>query len=138
MEPLTAGHLLIGTPLNLVPEPSLLALKENTLDRFQIIQKGVQTFWKRFYGEYLHAQHPRKKWYKAQEDIAIGDLVVVIDDNLPPAKWVMARVKQIHAGQDGYIRMVTLKTQRSEIHRPIVKLCKLPLAREDVPNAEQK
>lgn len=29
---LTPGHLLIGTPLNLIPEPSLLSLKDHTLD----------------------------------------------------------------------------------------------------------
>ncbi|XP_055309087.1 uncharacterized protein LOC129572976, partial [Sitodiplosis mosellana] len=122
LNPLTPGHLLIGTPLNLIPEPSLLTLNDNTLDRFQAIQKGVQNFWKRFYIEYLHAQHPRKKWYKAQKDISIGDLVVVIDDNLPPAKWKMARVTRIFESTDGYIRSATLKTADTEMTRPIVKL----------------
>lgn len=61
LNPLTPGHLLIGSPLNLIPEPSLLSLKENTLDRFQKIQRGVQEFWKRFNIEYLHTLHPRKK-----------------------------------------------------------------------------
>lgn len=103
LEPLTAGHLLIGAPLNLIPEPSLLALKENTLDRFQAIQKGVQVFWKHFYSEYLHNLHPRKKWFRANEDLSTNDLVVIIDDNLPPAKWVIARVTQIHPSADGYI-----------------------------------
>lgn len=126
LEPLTPGHLLIGAPLNLIPEPSLLSLKDNALDRFQTIQKGLQTFWSRFYGEYLHAQHPRKKWYKPNEDVNIGDLVVIIDDNLPPAKWLMGRIEEIHTGADGYVRMATLKTKNSTLQRPIVKLCKLP------------
>ena len=81
LEPLTPGHLLISAPLNLIPEPSLIDLKDNTLDRFQSIQKGLRIIWKRFHSEYLHAQHPRKKWYKPQENIAIGDLVVIIDEN---------------------------------------------------------
>lgn len=34
-DPLTAGHLIIGTAMNLIPEASLLSLKETTLDRFQ-------------------------------------------------------------------------------------------------------
>lgn len=61
LDPLTAGHLLIGRPLNLIPEPGLLNLKVNTLDIFQAIQKGVQTFWNRYYIELLHAMHPLKK-----------------------------------------------------------------------------
>ena len=129
LEPLTPGHLLIGAPLNLIPEPSLLSIKDNTLDRFQAIQKGLQLFWKRFSEEYLHTQHPRKKWYKPQEDIAVGDLVVIIEDNLPPAKWKMARVLKLFEGIDGHVRMVTLKTATSELNRPIVKICKLPMPR---------
>lgn len=130
LEPLTPGHLLIGAPLNLIPEPSLLSLKDNTLNRFQAIQKGVQTFWKRFYEEYLHAQHPRKKWYKSNEDVNRGDLVVIIDDNLPPAKWLMARITALHQGPDGYARMATLKTAHATVQRPIVKLCKLPISQD--------
>lgn len=134
-DPLTAGHLLIGSPLNLIPEPSLLSLKDNTLDRFQSIQKGLQTFWKRFYVEYLHNCHPRKKWYTQNENLCIGDLVVIIQDNMPPAKWLTGRVKEVHPSTDKLIRLVTLKTKNGELKRPIVKLCKLPLAvREDVPN----
>ncbi|XP_055306546.1 uncharacterized protein LOC129570849, partial [Sitodiplosis mosellana] len=102
LEPLTPGHLLIGAPLNLIPEPNSLSLKDNTLDRFQAIQKGLQTFWKRFSEEYLHAQHPRKKWLKPNEDVNCGDLVIIIEDNLPPAKWMMARIIELHTGTDGY------------------------------------
>lgn len=85
-------------------------------------------FWKRFYEEYLHAQHPRKKWYKPEEDVNCGDLVVIIDDNLPPAKWKIARVLEVYTSPDGYVRTAKVKTATSEYQRPIVKLCKLPIA----------
>lgn len=154
LDPITAGHLLIGTSLNLIPEPSLLTLKDNTLDRVQAVQKSVQMFWKRFYIEYLHTMHPRKKWYRPGEEIKINDLVVIIDDNMPPAKWLMGRVIEIFPGSDGYVRMVTLQTKQKDeaygqpgvtrkpptLQRPIAKLCKLPLIAassqegQDVPN----
>lgn len=60
LDPLTPAHLLIGQPLNAIPEPSLLSLKDQTLDRFQAIQKSLQLFWQRFFIEYLHTLHPRK------------------------------------------------------------------------------
>lgn len=144
---LTPGHLLIGAPLNLIPEPSLLELKNNTLDRFQAIQKGMQIFWNRFHTEYLHTLHPRKKWYRPNVDLFINDLVIIIEDNIPPAKWLMARVKEIHPSLDGHIRRVTLQTKNGEVHRPIVKICKLPIATqsigpidggEDVPNRNKE
>ncbi|CAL1677400.1 unnamed protein product [Lasius platythorax] len=36
---LTPGHFLIGTPLLAVPEPALTETKENTLSRWQLLQK---------------------------------------------------------------------------------------------------
>lgn len=132
LDPLTPAHLLIGSSLNLIPEPSLLELKENTLDRFQAIQKGLQTFWKRFNIEYLHTLHPRKKWHRSNVDLAINDLVIIIEDNMPPAKWLMARVMQIHSSNDGLTRRVTVRTKNGEVQRPIVKLCKLPIGNESM------
>lgn len=72
----------------------------------------------------------------------MNDLVVIIDDNLPPAKWLMGRVLEMHPGEDGFIRMVTVQTKTKEddyggssepkkvptLQRPIAKLCKLPVA----------
>lgn len=135
LDVLTAGHLLIGSPLNLIPEPSLLSLKENTLNRYQSMQRNVQTFWQRFATEYLHSLHPCKKWYKAQEDVAIGDLVSIIDDKLPSGKWQLGRVINIIPSQDGFIRLVTIKTTTTILNRPITKLCKFPCPPENVPNS---
>ncbi|XP_055326159.1 uncharacterized protein LOC129579992 [Sitodiplosis mosellana] len=140
LDPLTPAHLLIGQPLNAIPEPSLLSLKDQTLDRFQTIQKSLQIFWKRFFTEYLHTLHPRKKWEQQQKELRINDLVIIVDDNTPPAKWLMARVIAMHPSKDGLHRVATLKTKNGECTRPIVKLCKLPLHAsssappEDVPN----
>ncbi|XP_055303270.1 uncharacterized protein LOC129568954, partial [Sitodiplosis mosellana] len=91
LNPLTPSHLLIGEPLNAIPEPSLLSLKDQTLDRFQLIQKNVQLFWKRFSTEYLHTLHPRSKWTQRKEELQGNDLVVIVEENMPPTKWWMAR-----------------------------------------------
>lgn len=136
-DPITPGHLILGRPLNLIPEPSLLDLKRTTLDRHQDMQRTIQEFWKKFNIEYLHTLHPRKKWYKPEKDLAVNDFVSIIDENLPPGKWIMGRVLEIHPSPDGLIRLVKLKTPDSILQRPIAKLCKFPPARENVQNEQQ-
>lgn len=131
LDPLTPAHLLIGQPLNAIPEPSLLSLKDQTLDRFQAIQKSLQIFWKRFFIEYLHTLHPRKKWEQREAELQINDLVIIIDENTPPAKWMTARVISLCPSHDGLHRLAKLKTKNGESMRPIVKLCKLPIAKEN-------
>jgi len=55
-------------------------------------------------------------------------LVFVLDERLPPSKWPLARVIATHPGQDGQVRVATVRTAASEFKRPIIKLCPLPIA----------
>jgi len=59
-----------------------------------------------------------------------GNMVLVVDERYPPAKWPLGRVVQTHPGPDGQIRVVTIRTQTSTLQRPIVKLCPLPIQTE--------
>ncbi|XP_046145796.1 uncharacterized protein LOC123989163 [Osmia bicornis bicornis] len=43
---LTPGHFLIGSPLNAVPEPTLLDVSVNRLSRWQFLQQRPQQFWR--------------------------------------------------------------------------------------------
>lgn len=51
--------------------------------------------------------------------------MLIQDAILPPGKWAMGRVSQVHPGSDGYVRVVTLQTKNGLMQRPIVKLTPL-------------
>ena len=54
-------------------------------------------------------------------------MVIMIDELSPLAHWPLAIVMKIHPGNDGLVRVVTIKTAQPEFIRPIAKLTKLPL-----------
>ncbi|XP_065083286.1 uncharacterized protein LOC135705466 [Ochlerotatus camptorhynchus] len=83
-EPLTPGHFLIGSSLQSFPEPNLEALALNRLTKFQLIQRMMQDFWRRWRREYLCQLQGRSKRWKPAINIEVGKLVVIRDDNLPP------------------------------------------------------
>jgi len=58
------------------------------LDRWQMIQRTVQLFWKRWAAEYVSNLQSRVKWKTLQKNLKINDLVLLQDDNLPPARMV--------------------------------------------------
>jgi len=122
---LTPGHFLIGHPINAVPEPDLTSIKMNRLSRWQLTQQICQHFWRRWTSEYLTSLQQRHKWKAASRNFVVGDLVLVKDENLPPAKWKLGRVSVAHPGADGLVRVVTIKTADGEFKRPVVKLCLL-------------
>ena len=42
-----------------------------------------------------------------------------------PTKWPIARVIEVHPGQDGKVRVVTVRTARGTYKRPVVKVVQL-------------
>ncbi|KYN19393.1 hypothetical protein ALC57_08275 [Trachymyrmex cornetzi] len=47
--------------------------------------------------------------------------------SVPPNKWELPRIQQIHPGSDGLVRVVTIRTALSLLKQPITQLCKLPI-----------
>ena len=67
-------------------------------------------------------QQKRQKWNKPTRNMCIGDVVLIKDDNLPRNCWKMGRVIDLEHGSDDLVRAVKLKTQTSELRRPVHKL----------------
>ncbi|CAK9826422.1 hypothetical protein ANTRET_LOCUS4277 [Anthophora retusa] len=133
LTPLTPGHFLIGNAILALPQINLLNIQQNRLNRYQLIQQMMQHFWKRWQREYLHELQQRHKWkLQSSDTIKVGDLVIVKEDNLPPLKWRLGRVTELHPGTDDITRVVTLKTADGPIKRPVTKICTFP--REDTSN----
>lgn len=125
-ETLSPGHFLIGQSLVAVPEYSLEEVAMNRLSRWQCMQKISQTFWKKWSDDYLHTLQQRAKWFTSPPNIKIDDLVLIKSDLTRPLNWVRARVERLHEGPDKIIRVVTLRTQKGIVKRPVNKVCPFP------------
>ncbi|CAK1584061.1 unnamed protein product [Parnassius mnemosyne] len=126
--PLTPGHFIIGEPLVLVSDANYETSSISSLKRWQLTQKMLQNFWRRWSSEYLTQFLQRHRWANQTPEPKIGDLVLVKEDDLPPAKWLMGIIIEKHKGVDNITRVVSLKCKDAIIKRPIVKLCVLPVA----------
>ncbi|XP_011858181.1 PREDICTED: uncharacterized protein LOC105555750 [Vollenhovia emeryi] len=70
----------------------------------------------------------RSKWRTArQETVQVGQLVMLNEDEAMPCKWTMARIMDIHPGEDGVVRAVTVRTAKGQCKRPMVKLAPIPI-----------
>lgn len=123
---LTPGHFLVGAPLVDVPTEDLVDRKIPNLTRWQLVKQMQQHFWNRWSSEYLtHLSH-RTKWNEVQNNIKLGEVILLKEDPLPPGKWQMGRIEEIHPGKDGLTRVVTVRTKDRLLKRPVTKLCRLP------------
>ncbi|XP_017788506.1 PREDICTED: uncharacterized protein LOC108571047 [Habropoda laboriosa] len=131
LSPLTPGHFLIGESLTTFSQPDLNHIKENRLSRYQHLQRMLQHFWQRWQAEYLHQLQQRNKWRKnSHATFGPGTLVLIKDDNLPPLKWRLGRIVELHPGTDNITRVVSIKSAEGLVKRPLTKICVLPMDQE--------
>lgn len=125
--PLTPDHFLVGEPLISVPDLNYQHHKINVLTRWQLIQKMTQDFWHKWQTEYLNTLQQRYKWQVTVPSPAVGDIVIVKDENLPPTKWLLGKIKQLHPGADNLVRVITIQCKgNNELKRPLSKVILLP------------
>ncbi|XP_065088590.1 uncharacterized protein LOC135710068 [Ochlerotatus camptorhynchus] len=122
-EALTPGHFLIGQPLNLIPEPDVQHIPSNRLDKWQLVQKYSDEVWKRWRDEYVATLQPRTKWRVTETNVKEDQLVLVKNENAPPAQWELARIVKLHPDAAGIVRTVTLRRGQAEYQRPVQKVC---------------
>ncbi|KMQ82693.1 hypothetical protein RF55_22118 [Lasius niger] len=134
---LTPGHLLIGAPITALPEPSLKDVPTGRLSRWQLLQQMRDQFWIRWHREYLQGLLTRTKWRQDTAAFRPGQLCLLLHENTPPTRWPLARITAVHPGNDGLIRVVTVKTSSSEFKRPITKLVLLPITSQEETDASR-
>ncbi|KAH9644309.1 hypothetical protein HF086_003808 [Spodoptera exigua] len=71
-------------------------------------------------------------WWQGPKWIIHFDLLIK-EENLPPGKWALGRIQDVHPGKDNYVRVVSLKTKGDNIiKRPVNKLVLLPTNEDTV------
>ncbi|XP_065362001.1 uncharacterized protein LOC135955575 [Calliphora vicina] len=97
---LTPGHFLRGAPLMAIPEQDCSNM--SVLNRWEKL-KAIHQFAQRWKTDYLKSQHKRYKWKTSCKNMQIGDLVIVMDELLPPHEWNLGRIEKTFSGSDGNV-----------------------------------
>ncbi|XP_070067165.1 uncharacterized protein [Drosophila virilis] len=100
LDVLTPAHFLIGEPSSLFFEPDVTHLQFNRLDGWQRVTYLQQLFWSRWREEYLTLLQQCSKWRTPKPGLCVNDIVLVKNENLPPLRWPLARITEVHVGKD--------------------------------------
>ena len=83
LEALTPNHLLLLRPGSSLPPGIFNEADLYSKRRWRQAQYLSDVFWCRWLKEYLPKMQRGQKWTKSQRNFAIGDIVLLIDVNLP-------------------------------------------------------
>ena len=127
-ESLTPNHFLLGGA-NTVICPGAFDSTDLCLRKtWRVAQALTDLYWRRWVKEYLPELTRRTRWHRCEENLKVGDVVVVVDDKLPRGCWPKGMVQSTHPGKDGVVRFVDVKTASGIYRRPVVKAAKLDVS----------
>lgn len=84
LEMLTPAHFLIGRSLQLPLHEKAETPPGTAKHLFFQMQFQLQALWKQWSNAYLHTLTQLPKWRSEQENLKIGQLVLIKTDNIPP------------------------------------------------------
>lgn len=125
-EPLTPAHFLIGRALKQPIFEKADAPPQSINRLYMQLQFQIQSFWKQWSSDYLQSLIQLPKWRSEQENLKVGQIVIIKADNIAPTYWAMGKITEIYKGSDGKVRSVLLKTQTGQLERSVRKICVLP------------
>lgn len=109
------------------PTDERTALKSN----WTHIRLLLDQFWARWIREYLPTIADRSKWIDDATPMKVGDLVVVVDENVRNS-WTRGRVARVYTGKDGRIRKADVRTDSGILQRPVAKIAVLDVGRNGI------
>lgn len=118
-EALTPNNFLLGSSSGEKPPgeftDSDLILRKNWKKSPQL----ANIFWKKWVKSYLPTLTRRTKWFTHTKAIEVGDIALIVDENLPRNSWPMGRI--------GATRKVTIQTKSGIYDRPAVNIAILDI-----------
>lgn len=124
-EALTPNHFLLGSSsgaklLPMDPPSNHSPLRSS----WKLARYISDQFWNRWLKEYLPMITRRCKWFDDTRELAVDDLVMVVNGTTRN-QWIRGRIEEVFHGKDGRVRQALVRTSTGTIRRPAVKIAVL-------------
>ena len=125
VEPLRPSDILTMKTKVVLPPPGVFQREDvYCRKRWRAVQHIANEFWSRWRKEFLLGLQERQKWSEARPNLEVGDVPLLVDDDVKRNKWPMGRIVETNPGDDGLVRKVSVKTSSSDtpLSRPVNKV----------------
>ena len=125
VQPLCPSNVLTMKTKVILPPPGVFQRADvYCRKRWRMVQHLANEFWTRWRKEYLMGLQERQKWDTARPNLGVGDIVLLVDDDVKRNMWPMGRIVEVFPGDDGLVRKVNVRTATSTVplSRSVVKV----------------
>ncbi|XP_042610577.1 uncharacterized protein LOC109111550 [Cyprinus carpio] len=131
LDPITPYCFLIGRRDASLPQVIYQESEMLSRRRWRHSQLLAEHFWRHFLKYYLPDLQARQKWRTEKKALEIGDVVLIVDPQLPRALWPVGKVTQVFPGVDGRVRTASVDVKGKTYTRVLARLIQLPALPED-------
>ena len=128
---LTPNHFLLGVgggEVDYIPYDDATATSRR---RWVQIVHQTKRFWRLWIQRYLPTLSKRVKWQQEARPLAVGDVVVIVDETAPKKGWQKGRVVKLMGTRGKCPRAADIKIGNNKIiTRPVTRLIVLDVRRE--------
>lgn len=136
-DPVTPNLLLMGQRDASLPQALYRSDYLLERQRYRHSQVIADHFWSQFIKGCLPNLRLRQKWTKTTGHLSVGQVVLVMDYQLPRAMCPDGRVSSVLQSDDGRIPTAEVNINGKRYLRPVAKLIELAEMPEDVPGTHQ-
>ncbi|KAK3699300.1 hypothetical protein QZH41_018415 [Actinostola sp. cb2023] len=128
VQPLSPSMLLTAKERPLTPPPGDFVPEDlYARRRWRRVQYLADQFWTRWKREYLQNLQRRAKWQELQPNLAVGDIVLVKNEETRRNNWPLGKVTKAIRSEDGAVRKAEVFTTHAgkggkTLFRPISQL----------------
>ncbi len=116
LDPITPYCFLIGRRDASLPQVIYQESEILSRRRWRHSQLLAEHFWRHFLKYYLPDLQARQKWKTEKKTLEIGDVVLIVDPQLPRALWPVGRITQVFPGADGRVRTANVDVKGRPTH----------------------
>ena len=130
LEALTPNHLLCPATIQLRHQPEVRSAEDDAncaRNSWKRAQSRINSFWRNWKRDYLSLLHSRAKWRKTRDNLAEGDLVILVDECVERGQWRMGRIVGTPLSDDHVRRVEVLRSDGKIVQRDRSKIVKLEM-----------
>ena len=116
---LTPNCQLIGRPF--AKNPGQWSSDNSLKSRLALVAAVSEDFWKKWTELYAPTLVFQQKWHKPQQNLKVGDVVVVLDSNQLRNQYKIARVHEVYPSDDGKVRKVAIAYKNFKVGSKLVE-----------------
>ena len=89
---------------------------------WKLVQLLADQFWSHWIRSYIPCLQYQQKWFKPFRNLAVGDVVLIIDGLCRRGSWPKGIVKEVFPDAEGRVRRVRVEMANSSLCRDVRKL----------------